>query len=219
MFIQHNKSASRTLQFTLLGSLLFLPAMAFAHHPMGGQTPSTFMQGFLSGIGHPVIGLDHLAFVIAAGVLAWKMAKPMRLLASFIVATAIGSLVVVSGLSLSVTEPLVLLSIALLGASLLRKKLPNEYLATVFFVLAGFFHGCAYGDAVVGAETTPIIAYLIGFAAIQFTIAFAAAQSIALLSKNAEERLAYARMTGAMVFGIAVTYGFEMAESALFPLV
>ena len=27
---------------------------------MGGKTPSTFAEGLLSGLGHPVIGPDHL---------------------------------------------------------------------------------------------------------------------------------------------------------------
>ena len=43
---------------------------AQAHHVMGGRTPETFMQGLLSGLAHPVIGLDHLAFIVAMGVAA-----------------------------------------------------------------------------------------------------------------------------------------------------
>jgi urease accessory protein len=45
-------------------------APAFAHHVMGGRTPATFVEGVLSGLGHPVIGLDHLAAVVAIGCLA-----------------------------------------------------------------------------------------------------------------------------------------------------
>lgn len=219
MFNQISINVIRTLQIFFVGTVLCVPTLTYAHHPMGGQLPSTFAQGFFSGIGHPIIGLDHLAFVIAAGVLAWKMAKPMRLLASFIAATAIGSLVTAGGLEFSVTEPLVLLSVAMLGVSLFRKKSPNEVIVSVFFAVAGFFHGCAYGGTVVGAEATPIVAYLLGFALIQFAIAYAAAQSLAVIAKNMEDRLQYARMTGAMVFGVAVTYGFEMAESTIFPIV
>src|SRR5258708_8698214 len=42
-------------------------APACAHHVMGGATPATFAQGLLSGLGHPVIGLAHLAFLLAVG--------------------------------------------------------------------------------------------------------------------------------------------------------
>src|SRR5262245_6809064 len=44
-------------------------APAFAHHMMGGRTPATFGEGILSGLGHPIIGLDHLAAVVAVGCL------------------------------------------------------------------------------------------------------------------------------------------------------
>ena len=41
---------------------------ASAHHLMGGKTPSTFADGILSGVGHPIIGPDHLAFLVALGI-------------------------------------------------------------------------------------------------------------------------------------------------------
>ena len=53
-----------------LGASAFVSAPAFAHHVMGGLMPATFGEGILSGLGHPVIGLDHLAAVIAVGCLA-----------------------------------------------------------------------------------------------------------------------------------------------------
>jgi hypothetical protein len=52
-----------------LGAML-LATPASAHHAMGGATPSNLWEGLLSGLAHPVIGLDHLAFVIAAGLIA-----------------------------------------------------------------------------------------------------------------------------------------------------
>ena len=48
-------------------ALALLPRIAWAHHFMGGGLPQTFTQGLLSGLGHPVIGLDHAAFIVAAG--------------------------------------------------------------------------------------------------------------------------------------------------------
>jgi hypothetical protein len=35
---------------------LLAAAPASAHHVMGGRTPSTFLEGLLSGLAHPVIG-------------------------------------------------------------------------------------------------------------------------------------------------------------------
>ena len=51
---------------------------ALAHHPMGGRMPATFTDGLLSGLGHPIIGLDHLAAVLAIGCLAARIAPASR---------------------------------------------------------------------------------------------------------------------------------------------
>ena len=42
---------------------------AFAHHVMGGKLPETFLQGLLSGLGHPIIGLDHFGAIVGIGIL------------------------------------------------------------------------------------------------------------------------------------------------------
>ena len=62
MTVRFSRSAILAVPF----SLAAFPA--FAHHMMGGRTPSTFMEGLLSGLGHPVIGLDHFAFLVAIGI-------------------------------------------------------------------------------------------------------------------------------------------------------
>jgi len=46
-------------------SLIASPAMA--HHPLNGMPMETFAHGLLSGVGHPLLGFDHLFFVIAMG--------------------------------------------------------------------------------------------------------------------------------------------------------
>ena len=47
--------------------LTLAPSFATAHHFMDDALPQTFLQGLLSGIGHPLIGPDHAAFIIGAG--------------------------------------------------------------------------------------------------------------------------------------------------------
>jgi urease accessory protein len=60
---------NRMYRAALVGAWLVLTAeTASAHHMMGGRTPSTFMEGLLSGVGHPVIGPDHLAFLVGVGI-------------------------------------------------------------------------------------------------------------------------------------------------------
>ena len=71
--------------------LLFTTGAASAHHVMGGRTPTTFVEGFLSGLGHPVIGPDHLAFLLAIGLAVGVGGLNLVLPALFVVASAIRS--------------------------------------------------------------------------------------------------------------------------------
>ncbi len=70
--------------------LAFSGAPAFAHHLMGGHTPATFGEGILSGLGHPVIGLDHFAAVVAVGCLAAAHRAAYPLVVAFVLAMMAG---------------------------------------------------------------------------------------------------------------------------------
>ena len=80
-------AASRRLG--VLAIMIVIAQPAWAHHPMGGTLPQTFLQGLLSGFGHPVIGVDHLAAIVGAE------ASPLvaYLLGLLIMQTAIGVVV------------------------------------------------------------------------------------------------------------------------------
>ena len=69
----------------LLGSALLLAApLAMAHHPMGGATPSTMGEGLLSGFGHPIIGIDHFAFLLVAALLSFTLSLDDVIISSFV---------------------------------------------------------------------------------------------------------------------------------------
>jgi urease accessory protein len=156
-------------QFFALSLLALLPLPAAAHHPMGGAMPQTLWQGFASGIGHPVIGLDHLAFLLAAGVLAAALRRneALRAIAGFLAAGMAGLALHMAGIGLGMTEALVAASVLLAGVALLVAKRVSAPALLLGFALAGLFHGHAFAEAVIGAEATPIIAYLAGLALIQ----------------------------------------------------
>lgn len=102
------------LQFGFAPLLAAAIPLAHAHHAMDYALPASALEGFLSGIGHPVIGVDHLLFVVGAGVVA------------------------------------------------------------ALFLAAGTIHGHALAEAIVGAERTPLAAYLAGLTVIQCVIGLAA---------------------------------------------
>lgn len=145
---------------------------AHAHHAMGGQLPSTFIQGLLSGLAHPVIGVDHLAFLLVVGLLALTLKGTARYLipAAFIASTVAGTGIHLASLSMPLAEFTVAFSV-LLGSFLVvvRRELPALLLG-VGVAVFGLFHGYAYGESIVGAETTPLAAYLVGFSLIQYAL-------------------------------------------------
>ena len=154
---------------------LFCVSPALAHHPLGGEIPSNFVEGLLSGLGHPVIGFDHLAFVVASGLIAVSVSRGLIIPFAFVVATAIGAGIHLQAIDLPLPEIIIAASVLLFGLLLVvRKKekdLNYSLIISLLAAIAGIFHGHAYGEGIFGAETTPLVAYLIGFVIIQFAIA------------------------------------------------
>lgn len=174
---------------------------AFAHHVMGGRMPATFADGFLSGLGHPVIGLDHFAAVVAVGCLAAAHRAGAALAIGFVLAMMAGVAVHVQGLSVPASEVLVALSVIGLGALMLRKRAMPAAAALALFALTGLLHGYALGESIFGAERTPLYAYLAGLAVIQTAIALAAMHVARLLTRR---DLTALRLVGAGIAGIGI---------------
>ena len=154
--------------------LILFPSSTMAHHAMDKRVPSTFMEGVLSGLAHPVIGLDHLAAILAVGLLAAMFVRGHLLPLAFLAAAFAGVVVHVDGATVPFGESLVALSLVILAASLWwRAKISVAYVIGLF-AAAGFFHGYAYGEAIVGAEATPLAAYLAGLTVVQYALSLIA---------------------------------------------
>lgn len=155
----------RIMATVALGLALAAPP-AWAHHAMGGVLPGTAWQGLLSGLGHPVIGLDHLAFVLGVGAMARLVGRMVLAPLLFVTGTVVGCALHVRGFSLPAPELVIALTVAVAAALVAwRAKPPAGYLEALLPV-AGVFHGYAYGESIVGAETAPLAAYIFGFATI-----------------------------------------------------
>lgn len=146
-------------------------APAFAHHAMDGKTPTTFVEGLISGLAHPVIGPDHLAFVLAIGIAAALSQAGFALVAAFIAASTAGVLLHVASFGLPISEVLVAGSVVLAGALVATGSRRSGGLWLTLAALAGIVHGYAFGEAIVGADRTVVGAYLVGLAAVTCAIA------------------------------------------------
>ncbi len=162
---------NRAIAFGFAATILIPAFPVLAHHPNGGATPSNFIQGFLSGLGHPVIGIDHLVFVVAIGLLAALSKKSgMIIPLAFVIATAIGTGIHLQSVNLPAPELIISASVLGMGVFLAKENQANLTLLALIGAIAGIFHGYAYGESIVSAETTALVAYLLGFCGIQLGI-------------------------------------------------
>ena len=181
--------------------LAFIVDPALAHHPMGGVTPVTFWDGFLSGLGHPVIGLDHLAAVLAVGCLAATQRRGVLLVAGYVVASMVGTWAHIGEATFPNAEIFVALSVVALGLMLFRKNPLRPDIVFALFAGTGLLNGYALGETVARAEFTAIAAYLMGLALIQTTIALAAMVGTRMLLTRETLHLLAARVIGAFAVG------------------
>jgi urease accessory protein len=159
-----------TRLLALVSGGLLAASPALAHHVMDGQLPATFVQGLLSGLGHPVIGLDHLAALVGVGLVSSRFARGLTLPAFWIAAMAAGIGLHLASASVPYGEVFVALSVVAIGlAATIRTTLPYSMMA-LLFAAGGAMHGYALGESIVGAESTPLAAYLAGLVAIQLAL-------------------------------------------------
>jgi len=138
-------------------SLLLMPSMALAH-PGHGEGAA-----FLSGVAHPVGGIDHVLAMLAVGLWAgitggrafWAL--PLAFVAAMIAGGAFGAF----GIGMPMVEPMILASIIMTGA-LAALALRPGLLASVAIVAGfGLFHGHAHGTEGPGSD---LALYAAGFA-------------------------------------------------------
>jgi len=144
---------------------------ALAHHAMDYAQPVTALEGLLSGLGHPVIGVDHLLFILGAGVLAARIERGYLLPLLFVAASVAVAGMRYLGVNVELSELWIAGSLMVLGAMLLATRALSGGAMAVLFLVAGALHGYALAEAIVGAEPTPLFAYLAGLAVIQSAIA------------------------------------------------
>ncbi len=107
---------------TLTVALALAATPALAHHPLGGLPMETFAHGLLSGIGHPVLGFDHLFFVALVGIAALFTAHRLTAPAAYIGAMLAGCGLMYAGVALPLTETVIALSLLVLGGIVLSGR-------------------------------------------------------------------------------------------------
>jgi urease accessory protein len=144
----------------MIAALIALPSPALAH---GLHDSGTLLAGAM----HPLGGADHLLAMVAVGLLSGQMGgrAVWTLPLAFVAAMLIGGAAGAGGLAFPGVEPLILASIAVLGALVaLAFRLPIGPVAAMIAVF-GAAHGWAHGaEAPAGASMGGLVAYGAGFA-------------------------------------------------------
>ncbi len=201
---------------------LSMPSAAFAHHAMGGAPMQTFADGLLSGIGHPLLGFDHMLFVALVGIAAIFTGKRFTAPAAYIAAMLAGCLAMSAGVGLPAKEIVIGLSLLVLGVIVLSGTTLRLVPALAAFATFGLFHGSAFGDTMAGQEAAAgsqvLVGYLIGLGVVQYAIALASGWFAANVLRVANAASVEARLAGAVVAGAGLLLTLENAEDIVFSL-
>ncbi|GEA61253.1 HupE/UreJ family protein [Vibrio comitans] len=136
------------LKYSALLATLLTPFMAFAHPGHSHHETHSFM----SGVTHPVTGVDHLIMLVAfgflIGALSWSLKKSSALvgagLISLVAGMAIGKML---GFA-AIVEPMIVASLFVVSLCLWQVFSPNtKRVNSMLAVSIGllFFHGYAHG--------------------------------------------------------------------------
>ncbi|MEM7466888.1 MAG: HupE/UreJ family protein [Pseudomonadota bacterium] len=209
--------------FTTFAIAFAVVTPASAHHPLGGMPMETFTHGVLSGFGHPILGFDHLFFIIAVGITAALYSRRLSAPLAYIGAMLIGCLVTALWSSTLVNEFLVACSLLILGSMLLSGKQFSTQIVVASFGLFGLFHGAAFGETLAAQEAAyglpVLIGYLIGLGVTQYLVAIAAGSVLIKIADAAHAGALEARLAGAMVAGAGLLLVFEHLEGPIIALV
>jgi urease accessory protein len=171
---------------------------AGAHHLMDIQgLPATPFNGLLSGLAHPLIGPDHLIFLLALCLLGLR--QRMRWTLALLVVGLLGScaglvLPGLPGADLLVAATVAIEALVLLGA------LPS---ATLIPAMA--LHGYVLSSVVLGWSSMPLVSYMLGLLISQGLLL---AASLGLLRGLASHLRAPARRSWAfLLLGLSIALG------------
>ena len=196
---------------------------ALAHHPLGGMPMETFMHGLMSGVGHPVLGFDHMFFVVAMGIAALFTTQRMLAPAGYIAAMLVGCGLMYAGVAMPMQETVIVVSLLAMGGIVLSGRALGTGTAIALFAAFGLFHGSAFGGSIAtqegGVSSAVLLGYLIGLGVVQYALAIAAGWVVEKIFGATEAAAINARLAGAMVAGVGLFLSLEIVEGPLVAMI
>ena len=138
-------------------ALVLAPDWVLAHE--AGDTAG----GFLSGLTHPLFGLDHVVAMVAVGLWGAQLQKPAIWLlpVTFPIVMALGGMLGARGVPLPAVEVGIAISAIVLGIMVAASNKPPRWVAALIVGAFAVFHGHAHGTEL--PESATPISYGAGF--------------------------------------------------------
>lgn len=143
------------------------------------------VEGFVAGIVHPFLGLDHLLAMVAVGIWSVVMLPKGQRLAGpalFMAMLLAGALVALTGFVLPQAEPGVAASVVALGSLLLLARRIGLTTGLALISVAALLHGYAHGAELAAGQS--FASYAAGF-----MLGSAALHGVGLAAGNALQHL------------------------------
>ena len=144
------------LTVALIGLIISIPQTLQAHEAGAGG-------GFISGLTHPLFGLDHVVAMVAVGLWGGQLKNPAMWLlpVTFPIVMAIGGMLGARGLPLPFVEVGIAASAIVLGVMIAASIKPPLWVAATVVGAFAIFHGHAHGTEL--PEAAAPLAYGAGF--------------------------------------------------------
>ena len=196
--------------------VVILPNNVLSHHPLNGEMMVNFNDGFLSGIGHPILGLDHLLFIIGVGLISFLSKRFLNFSFTFISGTILGLVSMICGLYLPFYEIMISFTLLLLGYLILASR--QIRFDGLLFTLFGVFHGWAYGAIFsndIKLNIDVLFGYSLGLLFTQLTIVILGFKLFSYLNRFKSNNFSVVPVFSGIIIGVASVSLFEIFESSI----
>ena len=182
-------------------TLLLVSVQALAHEEGEGHA------GFLVGLLHPALGLDHLLAMLSVGILSAQIGgrAMWSVPLTFVVVMTIGAIIGANNIQIPLVESGIALSVVALGIALAADKNMAVVWAMIFVSFFAIFHGHAHGTEM--PDVGNALLYGVGFV-LGTSIIHLAGVLIGVISKRIPKGPVLLRFSGAAIAVIGLTMLF-----------
>ncbi|MGB0657841.1 MAG: HupE/UreJ family protein [Gammaproteobacteria bacterium] len=147
----------------MIKTLFFFLFLFFTSTLSAHEAQSLPYGPFLSGITHPVLGLDHFLAMVSVGLISAQIGGRAiwTVPATFVIVMFFGGLLGLNYGGLTGYEIGIAISVLLLGSALAADKKLNANFAMIAVAVFAVFHGYAHGEEVPSIAEPP--RYIAGF--------------------------------------------------------